>query len=67
MAREECKTYGRSKFCMDKDNRISRPDEEDEDEDEDDDDDAVQKARPWDDWRDDNPRGAGNKKLTPWG
>ncbi|KAF5731262.1 PP2A regulatory subunit TAP46 [Tripterygium wilfordii] len=47
-----------------KDNRISRPDEEDEDED---DDAAVEKARAWDDWKDDNPRGAGNKKLTPCG
>lgn len=37
-------------------------------EDEDDDDDAAQeKARAWDDWKDDNPRGAGNKKLTPCG
>ncbi|KAL6640762.1 hypothetical protein ACP70R_021885 [Stipagrostis hirtigluma subsp. patula] len=25
------------------------------------------KARAWDDWKDDNPRGAGNKKLTPCG
>ncbi|KAJ7965333.1 PP2A regulatory subunit TAP46 [Quillaja saponaria] len=32
------------------------------------DDDAAQdKARAWDDWKDDNPRGAGNKKLTPCG
>lgn len=31
-------------------------------------DDAAQdKARAWDDWKDDNPRGAGNKKLTPCG
>ncbi|KAK8656036.1 hypothetical protein V6N13_108595 [Hibiscus sabdariffa] len=37
-------------------------------EDDDDDDDAAQeKARAWDDWKDDNPRGAGNKKLTPCG
>lgn len=37
-------------------------------EDEDEDDDAAQeKARAWDDWKDDNPRGAGNKKLTPCG
>ncbi|KAI4377164.1 hypothetical protein MLD38_014841 [Melastoma candidum] len=36
--------------------------------DEDEDDDAAQeKARAWDDWKDDNPRGAGNKKLTPCG
>ncbi|KAL6509243.1 PP2A regulatory subunit tap46 [Orobanche gracilis] len=46
-----------------KDNRLlSRPGE-----DEDDDDDAQEKARAWDDWKDDNPRGAGNKKLTPCG
>lgn len=37
-------------------------------EEEDEDDDAAQdKARAWDDWKDDNPRGAGNKKLTPCG
>ncbi|XP_043715966.1 PP2A regulatory subunit TAP46-like isoform X1 [Telopea speciosissima] len=36
--------------------------EEDED-----DDAAVDKARAWDDWKDDHPRGAGNKKLTPCG
>eukprot|EP00249_Psilotum_nudum_P035979 c6074_g1_i1 orf=716-1903(-) len=28
---------------------------------------AENKARAWDDWKDDNPRGAGNKKLTPCG
>ncbi|XP_028790971.1 PP2A regulatory subunit TAP46-like [Neltuma alba] len=39
-----------------------RPGEEDED-----DDAAQEKARAWDDWKDDNPRGAGNKKLTPCG
>ncbi|XP_077227931.1 PP2A regulatory subunit TAP46-like [Tasmannia lanceolata] len=33
----------------------------------DDDDEAAEKARAWDDWKDDNPRGAGNKKLTPCG
>ncbi|ERN14875.1 PP2A regulatory subunit TAP46 [Amborella trichopoda] len=38
-----------------------------DDDDDDDDDAAVQKARAWDDWKDDNPRGAGNKKLTPCG
>ncbi|OAY45827.1 PP2A regulatory subunit TAP46 [Manihot esculenta] len=38
-----------------------------EEEDDEDDDAAVQKARAWDDWKDDNPRGAGNKKLTPCG
>ncbi|KAG5569081.1 hypothetical protein H5410_058847 [Solanum commersonii] len=40
-----------------------RPGEEDEE----DDDTAQDKARAWDDWKDDNPRGAGNKKLTPCG
>ncbi|XP_041015669.1 PP2A regulatory subunit TAP46-like isoform X2 [Juglans microcarpa x Juglans regia] len=46
-----------------KDNSKQRPSEED-----DEDDDAAQdKARAWDDWKDDNPRGAGNKKLTPCG
>lgn len=44
--------------------RKPRPGEEDEDED---DDAAQEKARAWDDWKDDNPRGAGNKKLTPCG
>ncbi|XP_066355586.1 PP2A regulatory subunit TAP46-like isoform X2 [Miscanthus floridulus] len=34
--------------------------QEDEDADE-------EKARAWDDWKDDNPRGAGDKKLTPCG
>ncbi|KAJ0045090.1 hypothetical protein Pint_05059 [Pistacia integerrima] len=48
-----------------KDNKKMGPNEED-DEDEDDDA-AVEKARRWDDWKDDNPRGAGNKKLTPCG
>ncbi|XP_061348946.1 PP2A regulatory subunit TAP46 [Gastrolobium bilobum] len=43
--------------------RVSRPGEDD-----DEDDDAAQdKARALDDWKDDNPRGAGNKKLTPCG
>eukprot|EP00262_Sarcandra_glabra_P013120 TRINITY_DN3566_c0_g1_i1.p1 TRINITY_DN3566_c0_g1~~TRINITY_DN3566_c0_g1_i1.p1 ORF type:complete len:402 (-),score=116.07 TRINITY_DN3566_c0_g1_i1:62-1267(-) len=36
--------------------------------DNDEDDEATEeKARAWDDWKDDNPRGAGNKKLTPCG
>lgn len=39
-----------------------KPDEEDEDSEA-----AEEKARAWDDWKDDNPRGAGNKKLTPCG
>ncbi|XP_011044650.1 PREDICTED: PP2A regulatory subunit TAP46 [Populus euphratica] len=47
-----------------KDNQKLKPSEE---EDEDDDDAAVQKARAFDDWKDDHPRGAGNKKLTPCG
>lgn len=33
----------------------------------DDDEAAEEKARAWDDWKDDHPRGAGNKKLTPCG
>ncbi|KAK3034719.1 hypothetical protein RJ639_032672 [Escallonia herrerae] len=47
-----------------KDSRKLRPGQE---EDEEDDDDAQGKARAWDDWKDENPRGAGNKKLTPCG
>lgn len=46
-----------------KDNRKPRPGEEDDE----DDDAAQEKARAWDDWKDENPRGAGNKKLTPCG
>ncbi|KAF8380024.1 hypothetical protein HHK36_027493 [Tetracentron sinense] len=34
---------------------------------EDDDEAAQEKARAWDNWKDDHPRGAGNKKLTPCG
>ncbi|KAM0837132.1 hypothetical protein ACQ4PT_061870 [Festuca glaucescens] len=34
---------------------------------EDDVDAEEEKARAWDDWKDENPRGAGNKKLTPCG
>ncbi|GLT48247.1 hypothetical protein SLA2020_218820 [Shorea laevis] len=45
-----------------KDNQKMGPSEDD-----DDDDAAQEKARAWDDWKDDNPRGAGNKKLTPCG
>lgn len=33
----------------------------------DDDEAAEEKASAWDDWKDDHPRGAGNKKLTPCG
>ncbi|KAI3987973.1 hypothetical protein MKX01_021087 [Papaver californicum] len=40
------------------------PTDEDEEEDEEA---SHQKAVAWDDWKDDNPRGAGNKKLTPCG
>lgn len=47
-----------------KDDQKLKPSEE---EDEDDDDAAVEKARAFDDWKDDHPRGAGNKKLTPCG
>lgn len=46
-----------------KDNQKLRPSEEEDE----DDDAAVEKARAWDDWKDDHPRGAGNKKLTPCG
>ena len=46
------------------DNRLQKPGEDEDDED---DDAAQDKARAWDDWKDDNPRGAGNKKLTPCG
>ncbi|KAL6541497.1 PP2A regulatory subunit tap46 [Orobanche gracilis] len=50
-----------------KDNKLlSRPGEDDDDGEEDGDD-SQEKARAWDDWKDDNPRGAGNKKLTPCG
>lgn len=40
------------------------PTDEDEEEDEEA---SHQKAVAWDDWKDKNPRGAGNKKLTPCG
>lgn len=33
----------------------------------DDDDEAVYKARQWDDFKDDNPKGWGNSKLRPCG
>lgn len=46
-----------------KESRKPGPSEEDDE----DDDAAQEKARAWDDWKDDNPRGAGNKKLTPCG
>lgn len=38
-----------------------------EQEEDEDDDDAQDRARALDDWKDDNPRGAGNSKLTPCG
>ncbi|KAJ4726674.1 PP2A regulatory subunit TAP46 [Melia azedarach] len=47
-----------------KDNRKLGPSKEEDDED---DDAAVERARAFDDWKDDNPRGAGNTKLTPCG
>lgn len=47
-----------------KDNKLPTRSTEEDDED---DDDAQDKARAWDDWKDDNPRGAGNTKLTPCG
>ncbi|CAN8252732.1 unnamed protein product [Cochlearia groenlandica] len=40
---------------------------EEDDEDDDEEENAVMKARAFDDWKDDNPRGTGNKKLTPCG
>ncbi|KAK8967654.1 PP2A regulatory subunit TAP46 [Platanthera guangdongensis] len=39
----------------------------DKEEEEEEEDAAEEKARAWDDWKDDNPRGAGNRKLTPCG
>lgn len=45
------------------DRRKAMPGEEDDE----DDDAAQEKARAMDDWKDDNPRGAGNTKLTPCG
>jgi immunoglobulin-binding protein 1 len=41
--------------------------EKDKDSDEEQDDAALRKTRAWDDWKDDNPRGAGNSKLRPCG
>eukprot|EP00271_Cylindrocystis_brebissonii_P011878 TRINITY_DN29883_c0_g1_i1.p1 TRINITY_DN29883_c0_g1~~TRINITY_DN29883_c0_g1_i1.p1 ORF type:complete len:452 (-),score=124.71 TRINITY_DN29883_c0_g1_i1:249-1604(-) len=37
------------------------------DEEEGESDEAVMKARAWDDWKDENPQGQGNSKLTPCG
>lgn len=45
------------------DRRKAMPGEEDDE----DDDASQEKARAMDDWKDDNPRGAGNTKLTPCG
>ncbi|KAK4796838.1 hypothetical protein SAY86_029164 [Trapa natans] len=53
-----------SAWYKDKPRKPGPPNDEDED---DEDDVVVEKARAWDDWKDDNPRGAGNKKLTPCG
>ncbi|CAL1404487.1 unnamed protein product [Linum trigynum] len=50
-----------------KDNNSGKPRSGEEEEDDEDDDDAVARARAFDDWKDENPRGAGNKKLTPCG
>ncbi|XP_076928912.1 PP2A regulatory subunit TAP46-like isoform X2 [Bidens hawaiensis] len=44
-----------------------RPGGADDDEDDEDDEAAQDKARAFDDWKDENPRGAGNSKLTPCG
>ena len=45
----------KSAWYKDDDQRLKSGEEEDND-----DDVAVEKARAWDDWKDDNPRGAGN-------
>ncbi|PIA49806.1 hypothetical protein AQUCO_01300505v1 [Aquilegia coerulea] len=58
------KLYEEANTSWHKDSRKPGPSNEDEDED---DDAAQEKARAWDDWKDENPRGAGNKKLTPCG
>ena len=42
---------------------MPRPGEKDDE----DDDAVVEKARRWDDWKDENPRGVGNKMLIPCG
>ncbi|XP_076930302.1 PP2A regulatory subunit TAP46-like [Bidens hawaiensis] len=44
-----------------------RPGGADDDDDDEDDEAAQDKARAFDDWKDENPRGAGNSKLTPCG
>ena len=53
-----------SVWYKDDDRRLKSGEEEEEDND---DDAAVEKARAWDDQKDDNPQGTGNKKLTPCG
>ncbi|KAL5998906.1 PP2A regulatory subunit tap46 [Asimina triloba] len=53
------KLYEEANSAWHKDGQKSAADENDEAEEE--------KARAWDDWKDDHPRGAGNKKLTPCG
>ncbi|KAK8954328.1 PP2A regulatory subunit TAP46 [Platanthera zijinensis] len=47
-----------AKSSWHKDKEVEEEEEEDA---------AQEKARAWDDWKDDNPRGAGNRKLTPCG
>ncbi|KAF5202204.1 Pp2a regulatory subunit tap46 [Thalictrum thalictroides] len=56
------KLYEEANTSWHKDSRKPGPSNDDED-----DDAAQEKARAWDDWKDENPRGAGNKKLTPCG
>lgn len=56
------KLYEEASSSWHKDIRKPGPPDEDED-----DDAAQEKARAWDDWKDENPRGAGNSKLTPCG
>ncbi|KAE8705277.1 PP2A regulatory subunit TAP46 [Hibiscus syriacus] len=56
------KMFEEANSAWNKDKPKMGPSEDDED-----DDAAQDKATAWDDWKDDNPRGAGNKKLTPCG
>lgn len=58
MAGEKFQVHGGSKLFWH--NEGTRPMAEDEVA-------EVEKARAWDDWKDDYRRGAGNKKLTPCG
>ncbi|XVF53386.1 hypothetical protein PTKIN_Ptkin05aG0095200 [Pterospermum kingtungense] len=59
---KNAKVFEEANSAWYKDGPKMGPSEEDED-----DDAAQDRARAWDDWKDDNPRGAGNKKLTPCG